>query len=191
MVQLGAEGIANEIEVGLGGERPAPGTYVVAIHDVKEEIPGPHSDKIIVEFRIIGGQPDGQEGRTFTKFFATSPKAIPFLQRLALSIGLIQPGDPMREVTFVHAEDANLVVTLVEDAYTNKAGVENKGVTIDGMNMWSLNNPEVARFVAAVRNGSQKTQPAPQRPVQKPATPLQQPVAPAPHQQLVQQPSSL
>ena len=190
MVQLGAEGVQNETDIAGGSDRPEPGRYVVAIHEVKECEPGQHSDKIIIEFRVLGGTVPGQNGRTFSEFFFLSEKALPRLQRLALAIGLLKPGEPPRDITFVHSVDSQLIVEVEHDTYT-KDGVEKKSCGLSYMGMWSLNNPEVADVMqAASADVAQQAQAqqnqAAQQPVQQPVQqqPVQQqsPVQPQPGQ---------
>ena len=154
---LGASGIHNEDDI-KGNPRPLPGRYHVFIKDAtQKEING--SDKIIIEFEVLAGTTPGQEGRDITEFFATTEKAIPRLQRLAIIVGLLKPGEPAKPIDFADGIDKQLVIEIEQNKYTNKDGKEIEGVRVGYLGFWSLGNPavnDVPRDNESIRGGPKK-----------------------------------
>lgn len=138
MVALGAQGIKSEDDV-AGFEKPKPGRYHVFVQDVEEE----KTNKVIVDFEILEGTVPDQKGRRVREYFATSEKALPRLQRLALVLGLLKPGAPETDIVFTRGIRKQLVVEVEDNEY-EKEGKTVKGVRIKYLGMWSLGNKEVA-----------------------------------------------
>jgi len=140
MVMLGAQGVQSENDI--GGNRPEPGRYHVVIKDVDESMQ--EHDKVIVDFEVLDGTVPGMRGRTFREFYATSAKAIPRLQRLAMCLGLLKPNEPDKDVAFEQARGFQLVVEVEANEYEDKDGNKRQGVRVGYMGMWSVGNPAAA-----------------------------------------------
>lgn len=140
MVSLGAKNIQNEDDV-QGNPRPLPGRYHAIVKHVDESME--KFDKVIVEFEVLAGTTPGQDGRVVSEFFAVTEKAVPRLQRLAIVLGLLRPGEAERDVSFVDGENRQLVIEVEENKYTNKDGKEVNSVRVGYLGFWSLNNKAV------------------------------------------------
>ena len=141
MVMLGATNVQSEDDI-QGNARPLPGRYHAIVKEVDESME--KIDKIIVEFEVLAGTTPGQEGTVVTEYFAVTEKAIPRLKRLALSLGLLRPGEPERDINFSDAIGKDLVIEVEPNEYTNKAGKEVKTVRLTYLGFWSTGNEAVA-----------------------------------------------
>lgn len=141
MVMLGATNVQSEDDI-QGNARPLPGRYHVIVKEVDESME--KVDKIIIEFEVLAGTTPGQEGRVVTEYFAITEKAIPRLQRLAMTLGLLKPGEDDRDVLFSDAIGRDLVVEVEPNEYTNKEGKEVKTVRVTYLGFWSTSNKAVA-----------------------------------------------
>jgi hypothetical protein len=139
MVALGAKHVESEDDI-QGNARPLPGRYHVVVKDVNETFE--KFDKVIIEFEVLAGTTPGQEGRVVTEFFATSEKALSRLQRLAIVLGLLKPGEEEKEIEFSDAISTQLVIEVEENQY-EKDGKTIKTVRVAYLGMWSLNNKAV------------------------------------------------
>jgi len=142
---MGAKQVQSEDDI-QGNARPLPGRYHVIVKHADDSFE--KFDKVIVEFEVLAGTTPGQEGRLITEFFATSEKALPRLQRLALCLGLLAPGEEEKEVEFAEAEGRQLVIEVEDNEYEKKDEDGNKktvkGVRVGFLGMWSLNNKAVS-----------------------------------------------
>jgi hypothetical protein len=150
MVTLGAQQIKSEDDIS-GFQRPLPGRYHVVVKHVDESFE--KFDKVIVDFEILAGTVPNMEGRELNEFFACTDKAIPRLQRLALCLGLLKPGEPDKDVEFADAVGRDLVIEVEENNYKDKAGKEVNGVRVGYLGMWSTNNAAVADVPKATLEG--------------------------------------
>ena len=152
MVRVGAQNVKSEDDIS-GFQKPLPGRYHVVVKHVDETFE--KFDKIVIDFEVLAGTTPGQEGREVTEFFACTEKAIPRLQRLALCLGLLRPGEADRDVEFTDAVGRDLVIEVEENKYTNKTtGKEVEGVRVGYLGMWSTGNEAVADVPkAAVGSG--------------------------------------
>lgn len=141
MVMLGATNVQSEDDI-QGNARPLPGRYHAIVKEVDESLS--KIDKIIVEFEVLAGTTPGQEGTVVTEYFAVTEKAIPRLKRLALSLGLLRPGEPERNINFSDSIGKDLVIEVEPNEYTNKAGKEVKTVRLTYLGFWSTGNEAVA-----------------------------------------------
>lgn len=153
MVMLGATNVQSEDDI-QGNARPLPGRYHAIVKEVDESME--KVDKIIVEFEVLAGTTPGQEGRVVTEYFAVTEKAIPRLQRLAVTLGLLKPGEDDRNVLFSDAIGRDLVIEVEPNEYTNKEGKEVKTVRVTYLGFWSTGNKAVADVpkYSAVDGGS-------------------------------------
>lgn len=182
MVTLGAEKEKSEDDV--GGNRPEPGRYHSVITGADESFE--KVDKIVVDFRVLAGNKDGQVDRTITEYYAVSDKAMPRLKRLALCIGLLMPGEPEKEVDFEQAVGRQLVIEVEENEY-EKDGEKKKSRRVSWMGMWSLGNKEVAdipkdaealKVIAGIQPGVPAVTAAPPAATPTAASPPQNPPPP-------------
>lgn len=145
MVKMGAKQVQSEDDI-QGNARPLPGRYHAMIKHADDSFE--KFDKVIVEFEVLAGTTPGQEGRTHTEFYSCTEKALPRLQRLALCIGLLQPGEEEKEVEFSEAEGKQLVIEVEENEYEKEDKEGNKktqkGVRLSFLGMWSLHNKAVS-----------------------------------------------
>ena len=182
MVLLGSEGVKNEEDI-QGNSRPAAGRYHVSIDDVsflyydedekkniEVEEDGQY-DKIRFKFQVLAGTVPGQETREIEDNFFLTDKALPRLQRLALCIGLLHPGEQQREIHFSQAVSRQLVIEVEDNKYTNKSGREVETTQLGFMGFWSLTN----QAVADVPKNQQAMQMVPQQ-AQQQAVPTAQEV---------------
>ena len=161
MVMLGATNVQSEDDI-QGNARPLPGRYHAIVKEVDESME--KVDKIIVEFEVLAGTTPGQEGRVVTEYFAVTEKAIPRLQRLAVTLGLLKPGEDDRNVLFSDAIGRDLVVEVEPNEYTNKDGKEVKTVRVTYLGFWSTGNKAVAdvpKYSAVAQAPTQQQQQAP------------------------------
>lgn len=141
MVMLGATNVQSEDDI-QGNARPLPGRYHAIVKEVDESME--KVDKIIIEFEVLAGTTPGQEGRVVTEYFAVTEKAISRLTRLALVLGLLNPGEEERDVAFSDAIGRDLVIEVEPNEYTNKEGKEVKTVRVTYLGFWSTGNEAVA-----------------------------------------------
>jgi len=164
MVRMGAKDVKSEDDIS-GFQRPLPGRYHVVVKHVDETFE--KFDKVLIDFEILSGTVPDQQGRELTEFFACTEKAIPRLQRLALCLGLLQPGEPDRDVEFADAVGRDLVIEVEEHNYKDKSGKEVNGVRVGYLGMWSTGNEAVADVPKAAVSREQAT---PERMTQQPTT---------------------
>lgn len=188
---MGAETVQSENDI-QGSVRPLPGRYHVVVKEVEEKSAADlgknaKSDAYVVEFEVLAGTVPGQEGRTIQDKFFQSEKAMPRLQRFALCVGLLRPGEPARMVYFEEAVGRHLVIEVEEQ----KGSGENAGKTysnVSYMGLWSTGNEEVAdvpKYAPIMQ--PQQMQQQPQQPQMTQQPPLQQQQYQQPVQQPVQQ----
>jgi len=150
MVRMNAANVKSEDDIS-GFQKPLPGRYHVVVKHVDESFE--KFDKVLVDFEVLAGTTPGQEGRELTEFFACTEKAIPRLQRLALCLGLLTPGEPDKDVEFAEAVGRDLVIEIEENNYKDKTGKEVNGVRVGYLGMWSTGNKEVADVPKATISG--------------------------------------
>jgi hypothetical protein len=156
MVRMGAKDVKSEDDVS-GFQRPLPGRYHVVVKHVDESFK--KFDKIIVDFEVLAGTVPDMQGRELSEFFAVTDKAIPRLQRLALCLRLLQPGEPDRDVEFANGVGRDLVIEIEENNYKDKNGKEVNGVRVGYLGMWSTINATVADVPKAnIQQGSKADQ---------------------------------
>ena len=141
MVRMGAKDVKSEDDIS-GFQKPLPGRYHAVVKHVDESFE--KFDKVLIDFEVLAGTVPGMEHRELTEFFACTDKAIPRLQRLALCLGLLTPGEPDRDVEFAEAVGRDLVIEVEENNYKDKSGKEVNGVRVGYLGMWSTGNKEVA-----------------------------------------------
>jgi hypothetical protein len=154
MVRIGAQQVKSEDDIS-GFQRPLPGRYHVVVKHVDETFE--KFDKVVVDFEVLAGTVPDQQGRELPEFFACTEKAIPRLQRLALCVGLFQPGEPDRDVEFADAVGRDLVIEVEENNYKYKTGKEVNTVRVGFLGMWSTGNEAVADVPKANVNREQST----------------------------------
>jgi hypothetical protein len=137
---MGAKDVKSEDDVS-GYQRPLPGRYHAVVKHVDESFE--KFDKLIIDFEVLAGTVPDMQGRELSEFFAVTDKAIPRLQRLALCLGLLQPGEPDRDVEFADGVGRDLVIEIEENNY-EKDGKKISGVRVGYLGMWSTNNAAVA-----------------------------------------------
>ena len=140
MVRIGANNVKSEDDIS-GFQRPLPGRYHVVVKHVDESFE--KFDKIVVDFEVLAGTVPDQQGRELPEFFACTDKAIPRLQRLALCVGLLKPGQPEADVEFADAIGRDLVIEVEENNYKTKEGKEVNSVRVGYLGMWSTANEAV------------------------------------------------
>ena len=140
MVRIGAQQVKSEDDIS-GYQKPLPGRYHVVVKHVDESFE--KFDKIVVDFEVLAGTVPDQQGRELPEFFACTDKAIPRLQRLALCVGLLKPGEPDRDVEFTDAVGRDLVIEVEENNYKTKEGKEVNSVRVGYLGMWSTANEAV------------------------------------------------
>jgi hypothetical protein len=148
---MGAKDVKSEDDIS-GFQRPLPGRNHVIVKHVDETFE--KFDKVIVDFEVLAGTVPNQEGRELPEFFACTEKAIPRLQRLALCVGLLRPGEPDRDVEFTEAVGRDLVIEVEENNYKDKTGKEVNGVRVGYLGMWSTGNEAVADVPKGKLEGS-------------------------------------
>ena len=176
-----------------GGSRPAVGKYLVVLKSAEEgESRTQGLQGLSVEFEILGGTTPGQAGLTLPAWFsyegedeAKTKKALLRCERLALCLGLLQPGQK-GAVDFQDGIGRLLVIEVVPNSFENKRGQKVETTQIGYLGFWSMGNPEVADVMAitevqeaarsvlgALPQQQGQPQPAQQQPQQPP--PQQQP----------------
>jgi len=142
MVQVDATNYSSEDDV-ASNKKPQAGTYHALITRA-EDSPEKFPDKVIMDFEILAGTLPGQEGTRLTEFFATTPKAIPRLTRLAMCLGLLGPQEK-KNIDFAKAERQQCVIEVEDTEYTKKGASEpTKTVSISYFGFWSVGNKAVA-----------------------------------------------
>lgn len=149
----------------LGGNRPAPGKYHVALKHVDESLQGKNDSTIVCEFEVLHGTVPGQEKKTHTEYFSISEKALVRLTRLAICLGLMQPGDD-KDIRFKDALGGQLVIELEQHEY-EKEGQKKSGSRITFMGMWPIDHADVRdvpknKDALVVMHGQANTAPAQQ-----------------------------
>ncbi len=153
MVKIGSQNVKSEDDV-QGDPKPVPGRYHAVVKGVQfmmkdsdgklVEVDEDMAEKIIFQFEALAGTVPGQAGREIQEYFALTEKALPRLQRLALCVGLLSPGEAEKEIHFSQAIGRQLVIEVEENQYTNRNGQEVKSVRVGYMGLWSLGNAAVA-----------------------------------------------
>lgn len=154
MVQVGRKDVKSEDDLGGSFDYPLPGRYHVVIDDVDESFE--KHDSVLVDFRVLAGNKQDQEGKNFREYFSTKTKALDRLSRFAICVGLLKPGQEA-DVSFVDAIGKQLIVEVEENEY-EKDGEKKKNIRISYAGMWSLGNPKVAnvpRDAAALKASGQ------------------------------------
>ena len=144
MVRMGAQAVKSEDDIS-GFQKPLPGRYHVVVKDVDESFE--KFDKIGVEFEVLAGTVPDQAGRTLSEFFSCTEKSVPRLQRLALCVGLLQPGEADKDVEFTEAIGHQLVIEVEDGEYEkeeNGQKVKKKKTALSYLGMWRLGNAAVA-----------------------------------------------
>lgn len=118
------------------GGYPLPGKYHVVLENVEEK-----EKSIVCKFVVLAGTTPGQEDKKITEFFPTSENAQPRLIRLAMSLGLLKPGEE-KDVDFQKGVGGFLIVEAAENEY-EKDGQKKKNVRVPWMGMWPLGHKDV------------------------------------------------
>ena len=140
MVRIGAQQVKSEDDIS-GYQKPLPGRYHVVVKHVDESFE--KFDKIVVDFEVLAGTMPGMEGRELSEFFACTDKAISRLQRLALCLGLLTPGEADKDVEFGDGVGRDLVIEVEENNYTKADGTKVNSVRVGYLGMWSTANEAV------------------------------------------------
>lgn len=140
MVQLGKKGARSEDDFGGAFDPPIPGRYHVVIEEVDESCE--KYDAVIVDFTVKAGNKPDQEGKQLREFFSIKEKARDRLSRLAMCIGLLQPGEE-KDVNFTEGVGRHLVIEVEAGTYEKDGETKNK-VSISYAGMWSIGNKKVA-----------------------------------------------
>ena len=143
MVRIGANNVKSEDDIS-GYQKPLPGRYHVVVKHVDESFE--RFDKIVVDFEVLAGTVPDQQGRELSEFFACTDKAIPRLQRLALCVGLLQPGEPEADVEFTDAVGRDLVIEVEAGEYEKVQDgkkVKKEKTALTYLGMWSTANEAV------------------------------------------------
>ena len=140
MVRIGAQQAKSEDDIS-GFQKPLPGRYNVVVKHVDESFE--KFDKVVIDFEVLAGTVPDMEGREITEFFACTEKALPRLQRLALCLGLLQPGEADKDVEFSEGVGRDLVIEVEENNYKTKEGKEVNSVRVGYLGMWSTGNEAV------------------------------------------------
>lgn len=181
MVKMGSQNVQSEDDI-QGDARPLPGQYHAVVKDVKYMCKGEDkkhyevdetdetAEKVVVTFEVLAGTIPGQAGRAIDEFFALTERAISRLQRFALCVGLLQPGEGEKEVLFSQSIGRQLVIEVEENNW-EKDGRTINGVRIGYLGMWSLGNkavadipkdPDALKLVANMPAASSRSQGDPQ-----------------------------
>jgi len=143
-MSLDATGVKNESDV-RGRQLPEPGTYHGIVQHVDDS--QDQHDAIIVELEVLAGDTDGQRGRTLRHmmFLNDEGQYTDRHLRFALAVGLIRPGEA-KEPDWKEAEGRQLVFAVEKRAGKKKDGTaaEFTNVANYGLDLWGVNNPEVA-----------------------------------------------
>ena len=143
MVRIGAQQVKSEDDIS-GYQKPLPGRYHVVVKHVDESFE--KFDKIVIDFEVLAGTVPGMEGREVSEFFACSEKSLPRLQRLALCLGLLTPGEPDRDVEFSEGVGRDLVIEVEDSEYEKVEDgkkVKKKKTALTYLGMWSTANEAV------------------------------------------------
>ena len=171
-LSLSAKGAKSESDVASG--KPCKGRFLMMVKGVDETME--KKDDIIVDFEVLAGNVPDQKGKILTEYFKTTPKSICRLTRLALCVGLLQPGEE-KDVSFMGAVGRVLFVEVEDHSYVKDGETKpTESVRVSFAGMWSVGNPDVADLhqvpeiaakIAELR-GQQSQQPPAQTPPQTP-----------------------
>jgi len=150
MVMLDAQNAQSEDDF-AGRSRPEPGRYHAIVNHAEE---GGSKKKgtpgLSVEFQILAGTPDGQQGKTIPLFLSyvgsddsKTKTCIDRVTRLALCVGVLQPGQAA-EPDWQEAIGRELVIEVEAQEYTDQNGQSKQGAQVAFMGFWSLGNAVVA-----------------------------------------------
>jgi len=147
MAGLDASNVQNETDV-EGNRRPSPGIY----HMVVDKVDATYDehDAVIVTVSVLAGSPNekkegDQKGRSIRHMMFLDDDGNYGDQhlRFALATGLIRPGEN-KDVDWNEAEGRQFIAG-VEKRYSKKSDKEFTQISNYGMDIWSVNNPEVAK----------------------------------------------
>jgi hypothetical protein len=147
---MNAANVKSEDDIS-GFQKPLPGRYHVVVKHVDESFE--KFDKVLVDFEVLTGTVPDMQGRELTEFYSCTEKSIPRLQRLALCLGLLAPGEPDKDVEFADAVGRDLVIEVEENKYPDKNGKTIDGVRVGYLGMWSTGNEAVAEVPKAKLEG--------------------------------------
>lgn len=187
-MRLNSSGVNNENDV-VGFRPPAPGRYHVVVKSVDESFE--KIEAVIVEFEVLSGTVPGQKTLVHREaMFLQNHEPTSQILRFALVTGLLQAGTEA-DVDFQHAVGRQLVIG-VDKRKSKKDDKEYTNISGYGLDMWSLNNPEVADVPRQPNPMErQQTQPPQQQiPPAQSMQPQQQMPAPAPPTQQAPPPSN-
>ena len=148
MVQLNTSGRSGYQDI-KGGRVP-PGRYHVRIIETEEG-----TERITIKFTVLAGTVSNQENREVSERFQIKERTMPRLDRLAMVLGLIQPGT-IAEVHFAQAIGQELIIELEEGReYHRKVDNEPQfnedgtpqmvtPIQMSWAGCWPIDDPEVA-----------------------------------------------
>jgi hypothetical protein len=181
-LNLDTANIASESDIQGESNRPAVGRYLAVVKSAEErETKEKGLQGVNIEFEVLGGTTPGQAGQTLPAWFsyegedeAKTRKALLRCTRLALSLGLLQPGQPQAVAVDFESQAPGrlIVIEVAPNTFTNKNGQKIDSSQLAYMGMWSMGNPEVADVMAIteVREAAQAVlgpvAPQPQQPEQ-------------------------
>lgn len=139
-LDIDAQDVQDETEVGQF-KLPKPGRYHVVVKEV-DESEETYQNKVVIEFEVKAGTVPDQEKRTIREFFATTPKALPRLKRLAIILGLLKGGEK-KQINFVEGIGRQLVIDVEEHQYDDREGKKVDTVRIGFMGMYRPTDADV------------------------------------------------
>jgi len=114
------------------GDNVHVGRYHASVYDVKVE-----TEAVIVDFLILKGTINGQEGKKKKEYFNLSEKSLPKLMRFAMAVDLIHPGE-VRAVDFNEARHRHLIIEIEMNTWKGRTRPQ-----VSYAGMWPLNHPDV------------------------------------------------
>lgn len=151
-MRLDTSSAKDEKDLDSGFNPPAPGKYLAIVKNA-QEFPEFAKDRIVIEFDVIDGSVPGQSGKNLSEFFAVSEKAMKRLNRLAVKLDLIKPGET-KDVNFADAIGAVLVIDVENHEWNDeKTGQKKSGVRLMFNGFNRVSDPDSAEFmkIAPVR----------------------------------------
>ncbi len=172
MVKMGANNVQSEDDI-QGSSRPLPGQYHAIVKEAKEtefkKKNDEYADVVEFEFECVAGTTPGQENTVLSERFWLSEKAMPRLQRMAIVLGLLKPGEEEKDIEFSDAIGRELIIEVEGGTY-EKDGKTVEKVDLAYMGFWSMKNeavkdvPTNAEVSKLIASGE-----APQSPASEPA----------------------